>query len=201
MVSIVVPLYLLKSYKELNIELNDFIFFMYLYNKGNNFSFDPNKISNDLGITIKDVLMSVNTLTEKHLIEVKVIKNDRNINEEIICLDLFYNKVINATIDEVVDDSNKKIDSDIFEFIEKEFGRTLSPMEVEIIKSWLDSGNSSLVVKEAVKEAKYNGVSNLRYIDKILYEWGKKGIKTLEDVEKNRINHRKKRRGNSRRNI
>lgn len=189
--SIVVPLYLLKSYKELNIELNDFIFLMYLYNKGNNFSFDPNKISNDLGISIKDVLTSVNTLSEKHLIEVKVIKNDRNINEEIICLDLFYNKVINATIDEVVDDSNKKIDSDIFEFIEKEFGRTLSSTEYEIIKAWLDSGNSSLVVKEAVKEAKYNGVSNLRYIDKILYEWGKKGIKTLEDVEKNRINHRK----------
>ena len=30
---------------------------------------------------------------------------------------------------------------------------------------------------------------NLRYIDKILYEWGKLGIKTAKDVEK----HRKKR--------
>ena len=31
-----------------------------------------------------------------------------------------------------------------------------------------------------------NGVSNLRYIDKILYEWGKLGLKSVEDVEKNR---------------
>ena len=38
----------------------------------------------------------------------------------------------------------------------------------------------------ALKEATYNGAANLRYIDKILYEWKKKGIKTKEDVEKQR---------------
>ena len=38
----------------------------------------------------------------------------------------------------------------------------------------------------ALKEATYNGVSSLRYIDKIIYEWGKKGIKTKEQVEKDR---------------
>ena len=39
----------------------------------------------------------------------------------------------------------------------------------------------------ALVEATFNGVSNLRYIDKILYEWGKLGVKTVEDVEKNRM--------------
>ena len=29
-------------------------------------------------------------------------------------------------------------------------------------------------------------MSNLRYIDKILFEWNKKGIKTKEDVENDR---------------
>ena len=59
-------------------------------------------------------------------------------------------------------------------------------MEYEIVKAWIDSGYSFEIIKEAVKEATFNGVSNLRYIDKILYEWNKKGIKTIEDVEKNR---------------
>ena len=27
-----------------------------------------------------------------------------------------------------------------------------------------------------------NGVSSIRYIDKILYEWDKKGLKTIDDV-------------------
>jgi len=45
---------------------------------------------------------------------------------------------------------------------------------------------SEELIKEAIKEATFNGVSNLRYIDKILYEWGKAGIKTAQDVENNR---------------
>ena len=44
---------------------------------------------------------------------------------------------------------------------------------------------SEELIKEALKEATFNGVSNLRYIDKILYEWEKAGIKTKEDVLKN----------------
>ena len=40
--NMVVPMYLLKNYKKLNLELDEFIFLMYLYNKGNRFVFDPN---------------------------------------------------------------------------------------------------------------------------------------------------------------
>ena len=59
-------------------------------------------------------------------------------------------------------------------------------MEYEIINAWLDNSFNEELVILALKEATYNGVSNLRYIDKILYEWEKKGIKTKEDVEKER---------------
>ena len=64
-------------------------------------------------------------------------------------------------------------------------------MELEIIKAWLDSGFQEEVIEEAIKESVFNGVTNLRYIDKILYEWDKKGIRTREDVEKKKLHHRK----------
>ena len=89
----------------------------------------------------------------------------------------------------VMDDVNKtskSSSSSIFEIVEREFGRTLSPIEYEIIKAWLDGGMNEDLIKEAIKEATFNGVSNLRYIDKILYEQGKLGIKTVADVEANR---------------
>ena len=44
----------------------------------------------------------------------------------------------------------------------------------------------------ALKEAVYNGVTNLRYIDRILSEWTKKGIKTKEDLEKEKIEFSKR---------
>ena len=39
-------------------------------------------------------------------------------------------------------------------------------------------------IKEALKEAILSGVSNIRYIDKILFEWNKKGYKKREDIVK-----------------
>ena len=58
-------------------------------------------------------------------------------------------------------------------------------MEYEIINGWLTTCSEEIIIL-ALKEATYNGVSNFRYIDRIINEWNKKGIKTKEDVEKNK---------------
>ena len=187
--NIVIPIYILKNYKSLNITSDEFIFMMYLYNLGNKFLFDPSKFSNELNIDIKDVMNYISVLTDKKLIKVEVLKNDKGVMEEVVIIYNFYQKLAYFTIDKVNNDDNS--DSNIFEIIEKEFGRTLSSMEVEIIKAWLNSNISEDLIKEALKEAVFNGVSNLRYIDKILYEWGKDGINTVEDVEKRRKNRNK----------
>ena len=124
------------------------------------------------------------------MIELKVVKNDKNIIEEYISLDLFYEKVSINIIEEI---NNEKEDTtNIFEILESELGKQLSPIEYEIVKAWKNSNYSDEIIKEAIKEAVYNGVANLRYIDKILYEWAKKNIKTKEDVEKNKKQFREK---------
>ena len=187
--NMVIPLYLFKKYKDLKISAEEFIFIMYLYNKGNMISFDIKRISDDLGFTNNQILEKVSTLSDKGLIEVKVVKNDKNISEEVISLERFYNK-LSVLMMEDVNVKRNSLDSSVFDFIQKEFSRTLGPVEIEIIKAWISDGNSDEIIKEAVKEAVFNGVYNLRYIDKILFEWGKKGIKSKEDVEKNRKNRR-----------
>ena len=187
--NMVIPLYLLQHFKDLKLKLEEFIFLMYLYNLGDNFVFDPTKFSNDLNMTLVEVMSFIEVLTDKKFIRVESKKNDKGIMEEFIIMDDFYSKLTLITIDEVNKETNDASKSDIFEVIQKEFGRTISPIEYEIIKAWIESGINESVIKEAVKEATFNGVSNLRYIDNILYEWGKLGVKTVEDVEKNRMKH------------
>ena len=70
----------------------------------------------------------------------------------------------------------------IFDMFQHELGRNISPMEYEIINAWLEKDFSEELILGALKEAVYNGVSSLRYIDKILYEWQKKGYHTLKEV-------------------
>ena len=182
---IVIPLFMLQHYKELKLEIGEFLFLMYLYNLGNKFIFDPSKFASDLNLDIKDVMNYIGTLSDKHFIRVEVMKNDKGLMEEMVLMDDFYSKLSLITMDEI-NNASSTDSSNIYEVIEKEFGRTLSPMEYEIIRAWLDNDMSEELIQEAIKEATYNGVSNLRYIDKILYEWSKLGIKTAKDVSDNK---------------
>ena len=95
---------------------------------------------------------------------------------------MFYEKIASIISEEVIKDNEVPIDDSIFSMIEKEFGRTLNPSELEFIKAWASTFDNGVIL-EAVKEAVLNGVSSIRYIDKILYEWSKLGIKTSDDVK------------------
>ncbi len=185
---LVIPLYFLRQYKKLNIQLDEFIFLMYLYQFGNKSLFNPSKYAEDLDLDSSKVMEYIGTLTDRKLIQVEVVKNEKDLMEEVVILDGFYRKLSLLMVEDT-NEKNASYQSNIFEIVEKEFGRTLSPIEYEIIKAWLDNDMSEELIREAIKEATFNGVSNLRYIDKILYEWGKAGIKTAKDVDE----HRKKR--------
>ena len=170
---------LLFNYKKMNITDSELIIIVYLINQSNNI-YNPKQIGNDLKLNLNNVLELINSLCEKNIIKIEMQKIN-NIRSEVINLDLLYEKLA-FTLTEV----EEKKESNLYSVFETEFGRTLSPMEYEIINGWVDAGYSEELIKLALKEATYNGVSNLRYIDKIIYEWGKKGIKTREDVENNR---------------
>lgn len=177
--NLVIPMYLLKNYKKFNLKMDEFIFMMYLYNIGNNSIFDVSRYSNDLDIKDKDIMKIISVLVDKGYLKIDSIKNDKNVREEIININGFYDK-----LSLIMMDKKEEKDDNIFSLIEKEFGRTLSSMEYEIVKAWLEANISDELISLALKEAVYNGVFNLRYIDKILYEWSKKGIKNSKDVEK-----------------
>ena len=170
---------LLFNYKKLNITDSEFIILIYLINQSNS-TYNPKQIGNDLNLKLNEVLELINSLCEKNIIKIEM-KKINNIRSEIINLDSLYEKIAFA-----LTEVEEKNDSNLYSVFETEFGRTLSPMEFEIINGWIDTGYTEELIKLALKEATYNGVSNLRYIDKIIYEWGKKGIKTKEDVENNR---------------
>lgn len=188
--NVVIPLFLLKNYEELGLKLEEFIYLMYLNSLGNKFLFDPNKFKEDLNMNLGDIMNYTSILTSKGFIQVDVLKDNNKLMEEVVILDNFYDKISLLIMDREVNE--KKDDSNIFSMIEGEFGRTLSPIESETINNWLENNISEELIKEAIKEATYSGVSNLRYIDKILFAWEKDGIKTAEDVEKRRKDRKKK---------
>jgi DNA replication protein len=175
--------YLLKNYKLLGISSDEFIVLIYLTNKDLPIVCDYKVISSDLNITQKDAMIYVSGLKDKGIIEIKVEKNKEGKLEEYINLDALYNKLFMLIIE---GENNAPQSSNIYSIFESELGRTLSPIEYELINGWLECKYSEDIILEALKEAVYNGVNNFRYIDRILFEWNKKGIKTVEQARKNK---------------
>lgn len=73
------------------------------------------------------------------------------------------------------------IGESIFEYIEKNLGRVLSPIEFEIISSW-DYDNE--IIKLAVKEAILHNAKTIKYIDRIIFNWKQNKVETIEDATK-----------------
>ena len=177
------PKIFLSKYRELELDEKEFILLIYLMNYSS--GFNPKQIGAEIGYSFKEVLEIINNLCEKGFIDIEV-RTENKVKEEYICLDKLYNKLAFLVINQK---QEKQEPTNLFSIFEKEFGRTLSPIEYELINAWKDNKFSEELILAALKEAVLNGVSNLRYIDKILYEWNRKGIKNITDVEKNRKNN------------
>ena len=173
-----IPSILLKNYRNLNITDSELIILIYLINSDK--TFNPKKISTDLNFKLNETMSLITSLTDKGIIKIDVL--NKKVREEIFNLDELYNKLAFLIIN-----GKETKSSNIFDVFEKEFGRTLSPMDYEIISDWQKDFDDNLILL-ALKEAVFNNVNNLRYIDKIIRDWSKKGIKTEQDV----INDRKK---------
>ncbi|MGM9850371.1 MAG: DnaD domain-containing protein [Bacilli bacterium] len=182
---IVIPRLLFMNYKALELTEQELILIIYILNTSE--IFNPKQISNDLNITLNNVMELMEDLTSKGIIKLE-LKKIGNIRNEYINLDGLYEKLTFK----ILNKEEPEKQSNIYSIFEEEFGRPISAMEVEIISAWIENGTSEETIKLALKEATYNGVTNLRYIDRIISEWSKKGIKTQEDVEKSRMNFRQK---------
>ena len=73
----------------------------------------------------------------------------------------------------------------------KELGRTLAPTEIEKVKEWDDNE----LTRYAVKVAILNGAYTINYIDTIIYNWQKLGIKSVSQAQEETKRHRDKKIG------
>lgn len=156
---------IVKTISNLDITIKEFMLLLYFININN--SLDLKNIKDKLGLNDEDILNTYSSLLTKKLISVSLVKTN-GLSSEVINLDMFYDKLIMNT-------KTEEVSTDIYSKFESEFGRVLSPIEYETINRWISSGVKEDLILNALKEAVVSGACNLRYIDKIIYYWTKKG--------------------------
>ncbi|MFA1820741.1 DnaD domain-containing protein [Virgibacillus oceani] len=79
--------------------------------------------------------------------------------------------------------AKENVEGTIFILFEQEFGRPLSPFEIETINAWLDEDKlAPSLIKAGLRESVLMGKLNFKYIDRILRDWKKKGIQSVNDA-------------------
>lgn len=77
--------------------------------------------------------------------------------------------------------NNNKINKEsLYSLVERNFGRTLSPIEYEEISKWEDNE----ITRYAIKEAVLRRALNIKYINAIIRDCEAKGIKTINNIKK-----------------
>lgn len=186
-----------QFYKELKISDEEAMLLMHVHafqQAGNHFP-TPDEIGARMMCSQKSVTTMLQKLMQQGFIAIhQEMAND--ILSESISLQPLWNRLMDCVDEEVHYEkvhSLKEMEGQVFQLFEQEFGRFLSPMEIETISMWMDQdGHTPAVIRMALKEAVISQKMSLRYVDRILFEWKKKNIKTSSEVTKHAATFREK---------
>lgn len=188
--NVTIPQLFFQYYKELNIEDDEAMLILHLlafHAEGNDFP-TPNDLISRMQTQINTISNKLQKLMQKGFLEItQGIDASGKIAEKYSIYPLWERifQLLESKNDKQMRQDQKQAEGEVFRLFEEELGRLLSPMELETIGMWIDiDKHSPDIIKLALKEAVLAGKVNLRYIDRILFEWKKKNVQTPQDVRK-----------------
>ena len=147
----------------------------------------PAEISDRMELSDQHVAQHLQRLMQKGFLLIEKSSNEKIVKETYILQPLWERLVdqLEKLQTEQDQQQQKNETGELFRIFEEEFGRIFTPLEYETISKWLDEdGHSPDIIRQALVEAVLAEKKSLKYIDRILFEWKKKNLKTLQDVRK-----------------
>lgn len=181
---------LLDHYNQLGINEAELVILIKLLHASESSNKQPSIESLQQGTTFgsREVTTIIQSLIQHDLLELKVEKDEEGKFTEYMNLNQFYVKLseIMEQVNIKVEEENTEVEFNVlFQQIEQAFGRPLSPFEIETLNQWLDIDKHELsVIQAALDEATSQNKLSFKYIDRILLNWKKNNVKTIEDSKK-----------------
>lgn len=187
--NISIPAVLFTEYRNINLneyELMLIIHMMTFLEKGKEFP-TPEELSARMTISTSECTEMIRKLIQRGFIEIIDGYSPEGIRYEKYSLIPLWERVVDRyllTQKKGQELSRQIEETDLYTCFEKEFGRPLSPFECESLAMWMDDDHQDpVIIKAALREAVMSGKLNFRYIDRILFEWKKNGINTIEQAK------------------
>lgn len=187
--NVTIPAVLLTQYREMRLneqELTLLLHVFYFAEKGNEFP-TPVELAARMTISAFECTDLLRALIQRGFISITDGDTSDGIRYEKYSLEPLWEKLFDQFILNRKKETAQLVhqeEANLYTSFEKEFGRPLSPFECETLAMWMDDDHHDpIIIKAALREAVISGKLNFRYIDRILFEWKKNGIKTIEQAK------------------
>lgn len=184
-----IPGKMLEHYKDLGLsEIQLMIIFHIKHFLQNGVLFPtPALIQSRMNITEERCTHELKELSKRGFLHIEERRDvDGKMSEAYSLLPL-YEKLTILLMNQSIDNEKQSIKNEegrLFQRFEEEFARPITPMELEMISMWLDDDkHSPMMIEAALREAVISAKLSFRYIDRILIDWKKNGIRTLEQAK------------------
>ena len=181
-----IPAFLLTHYKTMGLNEQELVLVLQLQSfidHGNDFP-APSQMAERMTLPESECLFLIQRLVQRGFVQMAV-ENNGEIGQEKYSLSPLYEKMLDCFMKSMKQAESAeaiKAGESLYTIFEQEFGRPLSPFECETLAMWMEDDHSPEIIKSALREAVISGKLNFRYIDRILFEWKRNGIKTLEQA-------------------
>jgi DNA replication protein len=193
-----IPTFLITHFKYLKLTESELVLILQVIsyqNKGNDFP-TPEELSTRMTTSADICANMLRTLVQKSIINITDEYSPDGIRYEKYSLQPLWEKMIDHFLymkksEETT--QKRSSEDDLYTCFETEFGRPLSPFEIETLAMWIDNDrHDAILIKAALKEAVISGKLNFRYIDRILFDWKKNGVITVEQAKSYGLKFRQK---------
>ncbi|MCY9218332.1 DnaD domain-containing protein [Bacillus haynesii] len=186
--SVNIPNLLFLNYRGLGLNETEFMLLLNIKMHVERGSFfpTPEEISKTMSIETEQCMNMLRMFIQKGFIYIEECEDQNGIKFEKYSLEPLWGKLFELLeMDEQkkLAEQNEGEQKSLYTIFEEEFARPLSPLECETLSIWLDQDHhDAQLIKQALKEAVISGKLNFRYIDRILFEWKKNGVSTVEQA-------------------
>lgn len=183
-----VPRLLLKHYHQLGLDEKNLVTLLQIksaLDQGDLFP-DTEAIAEAMNLSAEQVFTQIHQLIQKQVLDIETQTSFEGKSRDIYRLTPLYERLailLSQQETKELETAAMNDEAELYQLFEQEFGRPLSPIELETITAWIDDDKyKPELIRMALKEAVLSKATNLRYIDRILLNWQRKNITSKEQV-------------------
>ena len=145
------------------------------------------QIAHNLGAQLDQIYDLIQQLDSHKLVSQQLVKNEEGKEETNYSFTPLWQKLSRwATDHQQKADKNHQENrrEQLFNEIQANLGRTISPMEISQVNAWLDEDHyEPQIIEMALKETVMSGSRNFRYMDRVLANWADKKLTTPQAIQ------------------